>query len=358
MQKAKNKVVVVVIIIVTLALSTVLAAYADDEDSIFNEYSQNFNNVRWEEDIEKNGFQVAENQVFAIDHAAMGELRLIPAISQDYNRLALFFVREDNIIAFKTEDFICNNWLKGQIRQTNCDIICISFCDLNGDDLDDIIVITACQNDFGIYADKTYNVADVLLQNEAGYYRDPRISDKLNRFDMNKTDLAVIGYVRDGISMEFLFTAKNLDELYTSGFQAITTQCFTEHFEKFGVVDVIPGFFGMAGQNYLMVYIVDKSGRILWNFQPMHYYVNFYAISAISFRDIDGDGNKDFLLIAWYVTYDADGMAVIKKDYDIYYQRAGYFLEDTSFKQSYLCGEDDNIGVITNKARQYWGWPQ
>jgi hypothetical protein len=123
-------------------------------------------------------------------------------------------------------------------------------------------------------------------------------------------------------------------------------------------VELVPGFFDMAGQNYLMVYIVDSNGRILWNFQPMFYYVNFYAISAISFADIDGDGNKDFLLLAYYVTYDEDGKAFIRKDYNIYYQRAGYFLEDTKFKQSYICGEEDNVSLITNMARQYWGWPQ
>jgi len=258
----------------------------------------------------------------------------------------------------KTDDFISNSWFKGQTRQINRNVLSISFGDLNGDNLDDIMVICACQNDSGLYVGKTYQVADVLFQNQAGFYRDPRVSDKLNRFDMNKTDQAVIAFVRDGISTEFLFTAPTLDTLLAKGFQPITLQRFTEHFEKFGVVEVVPGFFDMAGQNYLMLYLIDQKGSILWNFQPMHDYVNFYAIDAISFRDIDGDGNKDLTLIARYVTYNPSGIAVIKKDYNIYYQRAGYFLEDTRFKQTYAGRETDNLDVIDNKARQYWGWPQ
>ena len=302
--------------------------------------------------------QAAEQIMVMMDHAALGKLKALPAIHWEYNRLALFFVSEDGVVIAKTDDFISNSWLEGQTRQTNRDLLSISCFDLNGDGLDDIIIISACRNDFGIYADKTYPVADVLFQNQQGFYRDPRVSDKINRFDMNKTDQAVLAFVRDGVSMEFLFTAKNLAELLAKGFKPISSQCFTEHFEKFGVVDVISGFFNMAGQNYLMVYIVDKDGRILWNFQPMHYYVNFYAISAFSFRDIDGDGNKDLLLIGYYVTYDEDRTVIIKKDYDIYYQRAGYFLEDIKFKQSYYCQEDDTISTITKVARQYWGWPQ
>ena len=299
-----------------------------------------------------------EQIMVMMEHAVLGNLKALPAIHQEYNRLALFFVTEDGAVVAKTDDFISNTWLKGQIRQTNRDLISLSCFDLNGDGLDDIIIISACRNDFGIYADKIYPVADVLFQNQQGFYRDPRISDKLNRFDMNKTDQAVLAFVRDDISMEFLFTAKNLADLLAKGFRPISSQCFTEYFEKFGVVDIICGFFNMAGQNYLMVYIVDKDGKILWNFQPMHYYVNFYAISALSFRDIDGDGNKDLLLIGNYVTYDEDRLVIIKKDYDIYYQRAGYFLEDMEFKQSYYCQEEDTISTITKMVRQYWGWPQ
>ena len=273
------------------------------------------------------------------------------AIQPSTGRAAIFLADDSGKIIYKTENLECNYFLPGSLTQANIAVDAIGSRDVNGDGLRDILLITRCD-----YGGIRFKIGDILYQNKNGFYRDPRVSDKLNRFDMNKTDLAVAAFVRDGVSMEFLFTAKTLDELTANGFQIISTQRFSEHLEKFGVVDVVPGFFNMAGQNYLMVYVVDSTGRILWNFQPMHYYVNFYSISAVSFMDIDGDGNKDFTILARYVTYGADGATVIVQDYDIFYQRAGYFLEDTKVKQAYTCGDTDSIGTITKKARQVWGW--
>ena len=305
---------------------------ANDANASYNAYKKSFDNVQAERDITKNGFRIIETQVFDIDHAALGLLSLIPAIHPDLNRLALFFVRKNGSVAFKTDDLMGNTWLKGQTIQTTLDVSSLAFRDLNGDGSDDIVILCVCKNESGPYTDKTYQVADVLFQSKEGFYRDPRISDKINRFDMNKTDWAVIAFVRDGISMEFLFTAKTLDELLANGFKKISFQSFPERFEKFGVVDVVSGYFTMAGQNYLMVYLIDQNGKICWNFQPMQDHVNFYAIESLSFPDIDKDGNKDFLIIAQYADYDAKGKVVIKKDYNLYVQRSGYFQEDKEWR--------------------------
>ena len=113
-------------------------------------------------------------------------------------------------MVLKSDDFIGNNWRRGQVRQTNRSVVCISVSDLNGDGLDDIILITACKNDVGQFSGIPYQVADVYFQSESGFYRDYRISDKLNRFDMNQDYFQITDFVRDGISREFLFTAKTL----------------------------------------------------------------------------------------------------------------------------------------------------
>ena len=357
--KPKYKAVIVFIVVSAILFNPILTrALTVDEVALYNAYRGSFDAVRFEDDISKNGFRVIESQTFDVEHGTFGHLKLIPAIYEEYSRLVLFFALQDGSIAIKTDDFMSNTWLSGQLRQTNRDVICISCVDLDGDELLDIIIISSCRNDIGVYADKTYNVGDVLFQNETGFYRDPRISDKINRFDMNKSAEYINAFISNGVSMEFLFVAKNFDELLVNGFKPINYLRVSEHLEKFGIVEVIPGFYDMMGQNYLMIYIVDQSGSILWNFQPMQYYVNFYDVLAVSLKDIDGDGNKDFTLLARYVAYDAMGVSFLKTDYNIYYQRAGYFLEDTEFKNSYACGEDDDIDAITNKARQYWGWPQ
>ena len=316
---------------------------------------QSFINVKTEGDIYKNSFKILTPHVHEIEHAKMGPLKIIPAISSDH-RIALFFADEDGRIVFKTDDFQSNTWLDGRVQQLNLDMSTIAFRDLNGNGLEDIVIITTCRKKTETDIGMTYNVADVLFQDAAGYYRDHRICDKLNRFDMNKSYATVIAFVRDGISMEFLFTAKTLSELKENGFQQNYSRSTPEIFERFGVVDVIPGYFEIAGKNYFMLYLVDQDGRILWNFQPMHDYVNYYAIKHISFADIDGDGNKDLTLLAWYVTHDERGAVVIKQDYNIYYQRAGYFWEDTEVKRHYPCTDEDDMDAIVARARRYWGF--
>jgi len=354
--KIKCKILVVLLFITSISNCFSANAVNINENSLYNEYRESFDAIYFDEDIEKKNFRIIENQTFEIEHGTKGKLNLISAINRKYNRLAMFFIGEDKSVVFKTDDFVSNFWFEGKAKQTNKDVIAIAYRDLNGDGLKDLIIVSSCQNDSGVYADKMYNVGDVLFQNSDGFYRDPRISDKINRFDMNKHTEAIIAFVRDGISMEFLFTAKTLDDLSSEGFKKLSYLQISDHLEKFGVVDIVPGFYKMTGQNYLMIYIVDSNGKILWNFQPMHYYVNFYDMIDLSLKDVDGDGNKDLTVLARYVTYNAEGTAVIRTDYNIYYQRAGYFLEDTDFKNSYSCREDDGIDVITNKARQFWGW--
>ncbi len=53
----------------------------------------------------------------------------------------------------------------------------------------------------------------MLFQNEHGFYRDWRLSDKINRFGMNKSIRFIESFLVDGYSTEFLYTASTLDEL-------------------------------------------------------------------------------------------------------------------------------------------------
>ena len=74
------------------------------------------------------------------------------------------------------------------MTQPEQEIASIAFQDLNGDMQTDIILITYC--------DEKYKVGDVLFQstnkNTLNFYRDYRISEKLNRFGMNKNAKAII----------------------------------------------------------------------------------------------------------------------------------------------------------------------
>ena len=356
MQKAKIIILTLIIFVISFYLPISSVSQTNDNIDVYITYLTNYQNIKHEKDITKNGFKILETPPLIAKHKNLGELTVVAAIDNNCRRLVLFFINKNGYVVYKTDDLICNKWLKGQAVQPNFGVDCIYFCDLNGDRNDDIVVISRCKNDSGVYnfyTEKTYTVADALFQNDNGYYRDPRISDKINRFDMNKNHLAAAAFVRDGISTEFLYTAKTTGELFANGFKKTSNHFYTEYFEKFGVADFIPGYFTLEGQSCLMIYIADKNGRILWNFQPMHDYLNFYEIKSVSFCDIDRDGNKDILLIARFSTFDAYGNAVIVTDYNVYYQRSGYFVEDKKFKQAYKYTNGDNAEAIIEKIRKF-----
>ena len=336
-----------------ISYAAVDSARASGEEALFREYRDRFDSVQSLEDVEKYGFHIDDSQICDVEHAALGPLMLVPALCEKTKRLALFFIGGDGSVAYKTDDFAGNAWIRGQARQTNASLVCICPYDLTGSGRTDLAIITRCENESGPYAHQPYNVGDALFQNASGYYRDYRISDRINRFDMNKDYFPIVSLIRYGISTEFLFTAKTLDELVENGFHPNGAWRMTEHLEKFGLVEIVPGVFPIAGRYYFMIYIVNGEGEILWNFQPMRHYDNFYHIVGLSLRDIDGDGNKDFSVLARYALSDEKGRGYLIKDYEIYYQRAGYFLPDAAFKASHPCGEEDELDEILDRAREY-----
>lgn len=332
---------------------------ADGDKTLLDEYQsyrKRFSEITRQPEIEQAGFGVIEDQIFPIETEGFGQVYLIPALDKAYNRLALFFADEDGNVVYKTDQLEANSRNTGQMKQPIRELKAISFQELNGDDLMDIVLITTCVNDRGSYAGKPYKVGDVLFQDEHSFYRDYRISDKINRFGMNKSVESIVAFVRDGDSAEFLYTAATKKELLDNGFEIAKEQCHYRQFEKFGRLEVVPGTYTMANFATFMIYLVNEQGYIVWSFQPMGDFDNLYALKGIACRDIDGDGMKDIVVFARY-SYEGNGNEMLtESDYSIYYQRTGSFYEDTQIKKQYPCGEDDTMSGIVEKARSYWGW--
>ena len=195
-----------------------------------------------------------------------------------------------------------------------------------------------------------------MFQGENGFYRDYRLSDKINRFGMNKSVECITAFVRDGLSTEFLYTAATKQELLDNGFLVAQEQCYYRQFEKLGRLEVVPGTYNMANFSTFMIYLINEQGYIVWSFQPMGDYDNLYALKGMTCKDIDGDGMKDILVLAKY-SYESGGNEItIKSDYSVYYQRTGGFYEDTEIKRIYPCGDEDTVAELVEKARAYWGW--
>ncbi|MFG6324998.1 MAG: VCBS repeat-containing protein [Lachnospiraceae bacterium] len=271
-----------------------------------------------------------------------------------YNRLALFFVDGDGTILYKSDHLETNSCVIGQMQQPAQEMVSVAFQDLNGDKLTDIILITSCDVGDG----KKYRIGDVLFQDTEGliFYRDYRISDKINRFGMNQNTDSITAFVRDGNSTEFLYTSVTLKELLQHGFKIITEQCHTRTFGKLGKLQVVPGTYRIADYDVFMIYLVNEQGDIVSALQPMGDYDNLYALKGINCRDIDGDGLKDIIVFAKYSYEDENHKLAVASDYSIYYQRTGGFSADTEIKGKYQCSEEDTMQTLVEKARAYWGW--
>lgn len=322
------------------------------------EYQAHFDAIENVADITINGYDIMEGQIFSIAAESFdaGECTFIPAMEENYHRLAIFLADAEGKILFKTNELETNNRIPGQLWQPTRDLGAVTFTDLNQDGRTDIVLITRCVNDTGEYAGKPYKIGDVLFQGEGIFYRDWRISDKINRFDMNRSVNSIISFVRDGNSTEFLYTATTLDELLKNGFTIIEEQHYTRRFEKLGRIQVVPGTFRMSEYDIFMIYLVDEQGDIVWSFQPMGSYDNLYSLRGVVGKDVDGDGMKDLIVLARYTYEGPSGELLIQSACSIYYQRTSGFDIDTGFTENYLCTEEDTMEALIPKIRAYWGW--
>lgn len=329
----------------------------------YQEYEARLRAIEKMEDIGANGFTVVENQIFPVEQTSLGDVSFIPAFDEKYQRLAVFLADQEGKIVYRTDQLETNSQIRGGLRQPNRGISAVSFQDLNGDGRTDIVLITSCisaqaEENGSAEVRKPYKVGDVLFQSESGFYRDYRLSDKINRFGMNKSIRFITSFVKEGYSTEFLYTATTLEELQEKGFTIVPEQYGWRQFEKLGKLLVAPGTYRMAEYTVFMVYLVNEQGYIVWSFQPMGDYENLYALKGVACKDIDGDGMKDIAILARYSYEDSSGETAIENDYAIYYQRTGGFYTDTELKKEYRCGDGETMEMLVEKARIYWGWRQ
>ena len=358
-----NWIMVMLLLMLCVVLKPVTYATAADSGStqslsVYYDYLNRMEAVETVEDIAKCGFSVIEDQIFPVQLETFGEMELtfVPAIEQQLGRLVLFLTDEGGQVLYRTGQLATNQRIRGSVSQPTRGIAAVSFQDVNRDNRKDIVLITTCVNETGEYAGQPYKVGDVLFQGEKGFYQDYRISDKINRFSMNKSIDYIISYVRDGKSAEFLYTSSTLDELLKEGFQIIQEQCYYRNFEKLGRLQVVPGTIGIAEYDVFMIYLVDEEGRIVWSCQPMGDYDNLYALKGMACKDLDGDGMKDLAVLARYSYEDQNGQVVIDHICSVYYQRTCGFDTDSEFEEYYRCTETDTMEALVAKIREYWGW--
>ncbi len=361
----------------------------------YQEYLKDFDAIKTLDDITLQGYEIVEKHVFdiplvtkstevdedgefldtevtrplditrisdedAVVLQSVPTVRFITAIDKKYHRAAVFLADRDGMIVYKTNMLECNYTVKGSLSQPIVDMVSVAFADMNHDGLMDIILIAGCVNDAGSYAGKMYKVGEVLFQQKDSvfFYRDWRINDKLNRFDMNKSAKCIISFVRDGNSTEFLYTATTQQELLSNGFRVIEEQSYWRTYEKLGKLKVLPGVFSMADYDVFMIYMINTDGNIVWCFQPMGDMDNLYSLKGMSGKDMDGDGMKDLVVWAQYSKEGEHGELLVKNKCSVYYQRTGGFDTDTDFVEQYQFTGAENMEMLLNAIRAYWGWSE
>lgn len=347
--------------VVLFGISVINTTASTDERELiaqYEDYEARFAAIDTVEGVEEQGFDLIEEHVFPIVLESIGEeeYTFIPAMEPKYSRLAIFIADEDGEIIYKSNQLATNQLYRGSMEQPIQSIAAVSFQDVNKDALTDIILITKCMNDEGEYAAKSYKIGDVLFQRDGGFYRDYRISDKINRFSMNKSANSITAFIRDGKSTEFLYTASTEAELLKNGFDIIEEQCYTRKFEKLGKLKVVPGVFRISEFDVFMIYLINEQGSIVWSFQPMEDYDNLYSLKGMTGKDVDGDGMKDLVVLARYSYEGPQGEVVVESDCSIFYQRTGGFDIDTEFENYYQCTEENTLEELVTMIRGYWGW--
>lgn len=325
----------------------------EETAALYQEYRSRLNGIQNRSELAPNGFRVVRWQMFPVWLENLGEVTFIPVMEENYRRLALFFADEEGNIVFRTDQLACNFTNLGEMKQDNTGIAAVSFQDVDEDGLTDIVLITTAGKET---KGDSYKVGDVLFQKGQGFYRDWRVSDKINRFGMNKSVDFITAYAREGKSTEFLYTAATLEELKQNGFSVISEQSYWRDFEKLGRLLVVPGSISIADYEIFMIYLVNEQGYIVWSFQPMGSYDNLYALRGTSCRDIDGDGLKDLVVLARYSREGEPGELVVESDYSVYYQRTGGFSEDREIKDACLYEDGDTMERLVEKLRSCWGW--
>lgn len=322
-------------------------------------------------------YRVSEEDELA--YQKVPTVRFYTAIDSETHRAAVFLADKDGQIVYKNNLLECNYTALGQVEQPIVDMVSVAFQDLNHDGLTDIILIAGCMNTKGSYIGKQYKVGEVLFQSDNGdafrngevsnnremsenreemvdFYRDWRINDKINRFDMNKSAKCIRSFVRDGRSTEFLYTATTEAELLNKGFEVIEEQSYWRNYEKLGRLKVLPGVYSMADYDVFMIYMINEQGNIVWCFQPMGDFDNLYSLRGISGKDLDGDGMKDLLVVGRYSKEGENGEIIVEGQYSIYYQRTGGFDTDTEFALSHPYDPADTVEALVDKIHAYWGW--
>ena len=125
-----------------------------------------------------------------------------------------------------------------------------------------------------------------------------------NTTDLGSETADPVSVIADNESDVVADGSLNIEDLKNSGLNVITEQSFDVELENFGQVTFVSGSIEEDGLYKLKLCLIDGNGKVLYEF-PDFYGNNwpmFFEVWSVAFDDLNGDGLKDVVAIASFMT--------------------------------------------------------
>lgn len=137
-------------------------------------------------------------------------------------------------------------------------------------------------------------------------------------------------------------TGLTLETLENEGFKAFTDQSYDVEIENFGQVTLVTGSVEVDGLSKLKIYLIDGNGKVLYEFSD--FYGNWSMlcyVTDVAFNDLNRDGLKDFIVIAYYMTGVGPTGAEEFPVAGVYFQHGREFVSIPWLDEEIFMQEDD-----------------
>lgn len=156
-------------------------------EGTFNLVNSNSNITRTLKDLKSGGLQVIEEQCFNVKLQSYGNVKFISGVKrEDGNTVQFYLVDKNENVLYKFPNFYGNE--KGMFKN----ISAVSFTDVNGDGLKDVVIAAKYSNG----ASDSVSIGSIYFAEGKGFASDKKFDDKLNNSSSDSSIASIISYYK------------------------------------------------------------------------------------------------------------------------------------------------------------------
>lgn len=152
-----------------------------------------------------------------------------------------------------------------------------------------------------------------------------------------------------GSSISAVTGSSDIADINSEGVEIYQDKSFWVNLDSWGVVWLVSSGYEKVGQKKARFYLVNKDNKILYRFPDFsgNGCPVLDSIGTVSVKDVDGDGLKDIIIIADYITGVGENGTAPFPVCSIYFQRENEFisLPDLDIKINEK-GQNENVEMI------------